>query len=285
MNSPANTSIRRVEQSYITGLLALQHKTLSEMHQHQLLPYSIRHSSVLLAADPLPHETVPSLKQAQPGGVLAVDLMPVLHQGNAIEGVGRIYSSSDNGVIWGHAYLSSALVHPGEDVHPVQLAPFMTEAMATPTYPRLRASEAPLTIVGDVLTAGYQVRAVVFDAQFSTRLALRSLRLMEVPFVGRCRTDLWVVHQNQRMKAKELAKRFPPGRAQYYRRFNVYAKRLRVVLGEVGRVSLVLVWKAKGASWECFALLSSVPEGVGILEIWGLRWKLEVGHRLYMTSC
>lgn len=59
-------------------------------------------------------------------------------------------------------------------------------------------------------------RAVVFDAQFSTRLALRSLRFMGIPFVGRCRTDLWVVHRKQR-KVKGLARQFPPGRARYYR--------------------------------------------------------------------
>ncbi len=107
------------------------------------------------------------------------------------------------------------------------------------------ASEAMLNIVGDTLEAGYKPRAVVFDAQFSTRLALRSLRFMGIPFVSRCRTDLWAVHRKQR-KVKELARQFPPGRARYYRRFGLYAKRVRVVLEEVGRVSSVLSWKGRG---------------------------------------
>ncbi|MDE0528023.1 MAG: hypothetical protein OXH85_04965 [Truepera sp.] len=127
-------------------------------------------------------------------------------------------------------------------------------------------------------------RAVVFDAQFSTRLALRSLRFMGIPFVGRCRTDLWVVHRKQR-KVKGLARQFPPGRARYYRRFGFYAKRVRVVLEEVGRVSSVLIWKGAGEGWECPALVASVREGVqGVLEIWGLRWKLESSHRLYKQA-
>ena len=71
------------------------------------------------------------------------------------------------------------------------------------------ASEAMLNIVGDTLEAGYKPRAVVFDAQFSTRLALRSLRFMGIPFVSRCRTDLWAVHRKQR-KVKELARQFHP---------------------------------------------------------------------------
>ena len=287
MYSPAEPSISRVETAYLTGLLDLQHKTLSEMKQKELLPFSIRHSSVLLAQDPHPYRnSLPQrLKRAPPGGILAVDLHPVHHEGSSIEGVGRIYSSTDNGVIWGHTYLSSALVFPGQDAYPLQLAPFMTEVMATETYPRLMASEALLNIVGDVIEAGYEPRAAVFDAQFSTRLALRSLRFMGIPFVGRCRTDLWVVHRKERVKVKELARRFPPGRARYYPRFGIYAKRIRVVLEEVGRVSLMLIWKGRGYGWECFALVSSVREGVqGVLEIWGLRWKLESSHRLYKQA-
>ena len=94
---------RRVERPYVTGLLGLHHKSLAEMRRHALLPFSIRHGGALLAADPLPHrKSLPErLRAALPGGVFAVDLMPVRHEGSALEGVGRVYSSSDNGVIWG----------------------------------------------------------------------------------------------------------------------------------------------------------------------------------------
>jgi len=123
---PAESSICHLESAYLTGLLDLQHKTLkvrlygSEMKQQKLLPFSIRHSGALLARDTTPYQTSlrQRLQRALPGGVLAVDPHPIQHQGSHIEGVGRIYSSSENGVIWDHTYLSSALVYPGEDAYP-----------------------------------------------------------------------------------------------------------------------------------------------------------------------
>jgi hypothetical protein len=285
--SPAKSSIRRVESAYVTGLLDLHHKTLSEMRYAGLLPFSIRHSSTLLAADPLPHRSSlrKRLRSAPVGGVLAVDLTPVLHEGSSIEGVSRVYSSSANGVIWGHTYLSSALTFEDADAYPLQLAPFVTEAMSTETYPRLNASEALLGIVGDVLKAGYRPRAVVFDAQFSTRLTLRTLKVLDLPFVGRCRTDLWVVQGKKRVQVKELAERYRPGQSRYYARFGRYAKRVQVRIEDVGTVSLVLIWKAKGVGWECLALVSTAKEGVqGVLGIWASRWRLEVGHRLFKQA-
>lgn len=90
--NPANPSIRLFEQAYSTGLLALQHKTLAEMHQQRLLPYSHGHSASLLAADPIPHQAglARRLQQAPPGGVLAVDLLSVKHEGVSVQGVGRV---------------------------------------------------------------------------------------------------------------------------------------------------------------------------------------------------
>lgn len=287
MCSPANTSVRRLESGYVASLLSLEHKTLSEMSRHDLLPCSIRHASRLLAQDPTPHQTsLPKrLRDAPAGAVLAVDLVPVVHEGQRIEGVGQVYSSSENGLIWGHAYLSSALVLPDEDPYPLQLAPFPSELMSTPQYPRLMASEALLTIAGDVQQAGYEMRAVVADAQFCTRLVMRSLKLQSIPFVLRCRTDLWVERGHERVQVRTLAEQYPPGRSRYYRRFDAYAKRIQVVLEHVGRMDLLLVWKRQGASWQLFALLSSAREGVqGVLEIWKLRWGLEVNHRLYKQA-
>lgn len=293
MCSPATPSVRRLENAYVTGLIALEHKTLSEMSRQNLLPCSIRHAGRLLTRDCTPHRSSlhKRLHAAPQGAVLAVDLVPVLHEGQKIEGVGRVYSSSENGLIWGHAYLSSALVAPEQDAFPLQLAPFPNELMSTPQYPRLMASEALLTIVGDVQQAGYEVRAVVADAQFGTRLVVRSLRFQGVPFVLRCRTDLWVERGRERVQVRTLAEQYPPGRARYYRRFDVYAKRVRVFLEHADRVDLVLVWKRQGGSWHLFALLSSAREGVqGVLEIWRLRWSLEVSHRLFkqnfgLSSC
>ena len=168
---------------------------------------------------------------------------------------------------------------------PLQLAPFPTEQMATPTYPRLSATEGMLNIVGDVIEAGYEVKAAVFDAQFSTRLGLRSLKFMPIAFVGRFRTDAWVFLGRERVQVRTLAERYRPGRSRWYKRFGWYAKRLEVWLAEVGRVDLVLVWKGKGTDWECFALISSVHGGVqSVLNIWKLRWDLEWSHRLYKQN-
>lgn len=287
MCRPASNSVRRLEDAYITGLLSLEHKTLSEMSRCDLLPCSIRHASRLLARDPSPHQTSldKRLRDAPAGAVLAVDLVPVTHEGQRIEGVGRVYSSSDNGLIWGHTYLSSALVTPEQDPYPLQLAPFPSKLMSTQQYPRLMAGEALLTITGDVQQAGYDIRAVVADAQFCTRLVMRSLKLQDVPFVLRCRSDLWVERGHERVQVRALAEQYPPGRSRYYRRFDAYAKRIPVVLEHAGRVDLVLVWKRHGTSWQLFTLLSSAREGVqGVLEIWKLRWGLEVNHRLYKQA-
>lgn len=284
---PATASIRPFEQAYTTGLLALPHKTLADMRQHQLLPFGHTHSASLLAADPRPHRAGLSkrLQKAPQRGILAVDLVSVKHEGPSVEGVGRVYSATDKGVVWGHAFVSSALVYPDRDAIPLQLAPFPTESMATEMYPRSSATEGMLNIVGDVLEIGYRPRAVVFDAQFSTRLGLRSLQVLPIAFVGRFRTDAWVELDKEKVQVRTLAERFPAGKSRYYRRFGWYAKRLRVWLPEVGRVDLVLVWKAKGADWECFALISTLKAGVqDVLEAWKLRWDLEVSHRLYKQN-
>lgn len=188
-------------------------------------------------------------------------------------------------MIWGHASLSSALVFPGEDPYPLQLVPFVGERMASATYSRLLAGEALLEIVAEVREAGYEPRAVAFDARFTSRRALRSLSLQSVPFGGGFRTGTWVVHHKERVQVRDVAERFPPGRARYYRRFGVYAKRTSVTLEEAGLVDLVIIWKGKADGRERFALLSTVREGVqGVLEIWRQRWGLESCHSLFKQS-
>lgn len=271
----------------MTGLLSLQHKTLLEMKDRGLLPYSHGYSASLLAQEAKPYRAglARRLQQAPAGGILAVDLLTVKHEGTAVQGVGEVYSSSDNGMIWGHAFVSSALVFPHQDAYALQLAPFLSKDMATETYPELSATEGMLTIAGDVHEADYSVKAVVFDAQFSTRLGLRSLKFLPMPFVGRCRTDLWLTLDKERVQVRQLAERYPPGKARYYKRFKYYAKRFAVELDEVGQLDLLVVWKAKGEDWECFALLSSLKVGIQeVLEVWRLRWNLEASHRLYKQN-
>lgn len=286
MYDPAIFSLNQFERGYISGLLSLEHKTLREMSSKSLLPYSYGYCAQLLANDPKPYLVMPRRLQGAPkGGYLAVDLLTVKHPGENIQGVGRVYSSSDKGVVWGHSFVSSALVFKDQDPVPLQLFPFPCKRMATENYPKLSASEGLLTVAGDVVMAGYNVKAAVFDAQFSTRLGLRSLKLLPLPFVGRCRTDLWVMVGKERVQVRELANRYPPGKSRYYKRFGWYSKRLKVFLDEVGRVDLVLVWKKKGYGWECFTLLSTLNAGLQeVLQAWKLRWDLEKSHRLYKQN-
>ncbi len=66
----------------------------------------------------------------------------------------------------------------------------------------------------------------------------------------------------------ELLLAYPPGKARYYCRFGVYAKRVQVMWPQVGLVDLVLTWWASR----------------GVLEAWLCRWKAEVVHRLYKQT-
>ncbi len=63
--------------------------------------------------------------------------LPVLYQGEQIEGVGRCYDSNSKSVMWGHALVSSALVHLGKDPCLLRCDPFPDELMSTEPYPRL----------------------------------------------------------------------------------------------------------------------------------------------------
>ncbi len=185
----------------------------------------------------------------------------------------------------GHSLLSSALIWQDKDPLPLRLEAFLTPAMATSTYPLLTPTEGMLNIAGDVNLAGYQLKGVVVDAQFTTSLGLRSLDLLNVPFIGKCRINLKVRYQEKLVKVKELAEQFRPGRARWYKRFGWYAKRLKVYLPEVGEVDLVLVWKHQGYGYELFALVSTVKAGLQeVLGAWKRRWELEKSHRLYKQN-
>jgi hypothetical protein len=252
------------------------------MAENSLLPVSRQHVGRLLARDPAPfHSALERRLPAAPTGFfLAGDLMTVKHAGQAIEGVGRHYDSSKKGMLWGHTYLSSALVAPGMDPYLLRCDPFLGARMATIAYPQLTPSEALLNIVGDVLVAGYKLMGVLADAQFSSHLNLRSLKALRVPFVMRFRTNAKVVFEGQQVRVKDLAERFPPGRVRYYPELDRYVKRVGVVIDEVGAVELLLVWNRQGLAWHLTALVSTLEGGVqAVMAAWSARWSLEVTHR------
>lgn len=257
------------------------------MAERGLLPFSKPYACKLLAQDPTPHKDALARRlAAAPGGAyLAVDLLKVEHRGERIEGVGRCYDSNSKGVMWGHTLVSSALVQPGEDPYLLRCDPFPDELMSTDLYPRLTATEAMLTVAGDVVAADVKVKALLVDAEFTTRLGLRSLKALPLAFVGRFRTNAKVMFEAQKVRINDLAKRFMPGKARWYPKLRRYIKRLEVVLAEVGIVELLIIWKAQGYGWHLTTLISTLKAGIQeVFKAWSARWSLEVSHRLRKQS-
>lgn len=266
------------------------------MWEEGYLPFSPSYASTLLALNLHPY--TPGWHQrllaAPKGAYLAIDLMPTPHTGPAIQGLGQVYSPAAKATRLGQLFLSSVLVFPEKDPYPLALKSHPVPGMETPAYPLKTPSEALLDEVFDLLAVHPQVdlKGVVADAQFSSGLTLRSLLRAGIPFVGRMRSRVKVVllvegaegeeEEGEAVPVGELLQRYPPGRARYYRRFGLYAKRVRVVWPGVGRVDMVLVHKAQGAGWRRWVLVSTLGGGVQeVLEAWTLRWKVEVVHRLF----
>lgn len=278
----SSSALKSLQAGYVLGLLS-GCKSIKDMNERGYLPYGKSYSCQLLAADEAPHQHALArrLPGAPTGGYLAVDLLTVPHEGVSMEGIGRHYSSSQKGLFWGHMLTSCALVYPDKDPYLLRTDPFLNPQMSTETYPSLTASEALLTVAGDVVVAGYELKGVLCDAQFTTRLALRSLQYLPAGIIGRFRTNTKIRYQGELVSAKALAERHPPGVARWYRKLKRYVKRLRVELPEVGEVDLVIIWKAQGYGWHLSVLISTVAAGVQeVIRAWDARWSQEVSHRL-----
>lgn len=257
------------------------------MAERGLLPFGKQYACKLLAQNPTPHKDALAcrLADAPQGAYLAVDLLKVKHQGELIEGIGRCYDSTRKGVMWGHTLVSSGLVRLGDDPYLLRCDPFPDELMSTERYPRLTATEAMLSVAGDVVSAGVKVKALLVDAEFTTRLGLRSLKQLPLAFVGRFRSNAKVMFEAQKVRVNDLAKRFLPGKARWYPKLRRYIKRLEVVLAEVGIVELLIIWKAQGYGWHLTTLISTLKAGIQeVFKAWSARWSLEVSHRLRKQS-
>ena len=265
------------------------------MQQQGCLPVGRHQTCRTLASDPLPHNSALTRRQPKDGlfgsapsrGFLAVDLITIKHEGERIEGVGRHYSSSTRGVCWGHTFTSSALVSPGQDpylrgrIRWIRCDPFPDSRMATREYPKLTPSEALSNLVGDSIMAGYEFSGLLADAQFATKLSLRSLKLLGVPFLMRYRTNAKIIVGDKIMKVRELAERYPRGSARWYSKLERYVKRLKVAIPKVGAVDLLIVWKWQSRGWQLTALVSTIEGGVQeVMRAWKSRWSLEVSHRI-----
>jgi hypothetical protein len=216
---------------------------------------------------------------------LGVDLVPVEHQGCWIEGVDRVYSSSDKAPVWGHNLLSSGLVRLGEPPYPLSLEGFPSAAMASEPYAYHTPGQALLQTVKVVTEAGYDLKGVVFDNQFAGQVHLAGLCAQNVPFVARARLNQKVVEvelegEARRLSIRELGEQYPPGKARYYKRFGWYAKRLRVTLADLGPLDVLRVWLPHQEGFKLIALLSTLPTGVQeVIAAWKARWDLERVHR------
>ncbi len=275
-----------LHEHYVLGLLSGS-KSVTDMAERGLLPFGKSYACKLLAQDPTPHKDALTRRLAAVPqcAYLAVDLLKVEHQGERIEGVGRCYDTNSKGVMWGHTLVSSGLVRPGEDPHLLRCDPFPDALMSTELYPRLTATEAMLGVAGEVVSAGVKVKALLVDAEFTTRLGLRSLKALPLAFVGRFRSNAKVMFEAQQTRVRDLAKRFLPGKARWYPKLKRYIKRLEVVLAEVGIVELLIIWKAQGYGWHLTTLISTLKAGVQeVFKAWSARWSLEVSHRLRKQS-
>ncbi len=192
----STTARESLHAHYVLGLLCGS-KSVADMAERGLLPFGKSYACKLLAQDPTPHKDALArrLAAAPQGAYLAVDLLKVEHQGERIEGVGRCYDTNSKGVMWRHALVSSALVQLGEDPYLLRCDPFPDALMSTERYPRLTATEAMLTVAGDVVSAGVKVKALLVDAEFTTRLGLRSLKQLPLAFVGRFRSNAKVMFE------------------------------------------------------------------------------------------
>lgn len=244
-----------------------------------LVSFSLSHSCRLMKQRESETSWQKRLSAAPPGGYLAVDFVKLKHEGENIEGVD--HQHTHEGIIWGHRFLTSAVVFTDDqDAYMVRADAAPTKRMTTQEQPYLKPAEAMLNVVGDVLVSGYDLRGVVVDAEFTSKLSLRSLPHFPVGVIGRFRSNTKVDYQNQTLKAKELAGQFPPGRARYYRKLRCYAKRLTVLLPDVGQLDLIIIWYPNGVGWKLSVLVSTIKAGVQeLIRAFKARWGLEVMHR------
>jgi len=246
MSEVVQGSLPRWEQRYELGLLESEHKSPSAIAACGQLGYSSSYGYRLLKQQAKPYEVSRQerLKQAPKGMYLAVDLVPVTHEGCWIEGVDRVYSSSDKAPVWGHNLLSSGLVRYGEDPYPLSLEGFPTQNMATDLYLYRTPGQALLQSVKVVTDAGYNLAGVVFDNQFAGKAHLAQLHTQPIPtpFVARARLNQKIEFETQRLSIRELGQQYPPRKAHYYKRFGWYVKRLKIKLDGVGELDLIIVW-------------------------------------------
>ncbi|MDW8481304.1 MAG: transposase [Meiothermus sp.] len=277
------SGLERWEQGYVLGLMQSEHKNPSAIAASGATGYSPSYSCRLLRQEARPHEASRGrrLSEAPQGMYLGVDLVPVAHQGCWIEGVDRVYSSSDKAPVWGHNLLSCGLVRYGKHPYPLSLEGFPTESMRSEVYPYRTPGEAMWEVVKAICKNGYSLTGVVFDNQFAGKTYLAKLHQHNLPFVARARLNQKVEHGGKQSSIRALGEHYPPGKARYYKRFGWYAKRIKITLADVGPLDVLLIWLPQQEGFQLMALFSTLDAGIQeVLAAWKARWNLEQVHRL-----
>ena len=99
--------------------------------------------------------------------------------------------------------------------------------------------------VTKVRATGYEIKGLLVDTEFTRGQTLVNLKAQEVAFIGRFSSSNKVTYQAQVIN-KDLAEQFPAGKSGYYPKLGVYPKRLGVELEDLGKIDLIIVWKAQG---------------------------------------
>lgn len=273
------SSLPRLHLAYVWGLLALSRFSLLETAAQGMLPCSVSYAARHRAAMPL-KTALPALSRARLSGAesevyLVVDFTPVLHGGITMQGIDRIWSTSEKRCVSGHQYTSSAYVQPyhPHDPIPADLCPRISKTLATERVP----FQSTLTVIQSQYHAaresGVAVKALVVDAEFTTKPNLERLLEEHIPVLGRVQKRLKVQLEDQSLRLDQLAEQWPRARCSPYPALGWRAKRLALNLPEVGAVQVLIIWHQKGSDWKVFFLISTVGDAnVGeLLRVWKRR--------------
>ena len=292
MKQRAIGRLRRLHLAYLWGLLALSRFSLLETAAQGMLPCSVSYAARHWAAIPLQTGYLAPDRArltGQSGAVyLVVDFTPVRHGGATIQGVDQVWSTSEKRCVTAHQYTSSAYIHPyrAHDPIPADLRPRISPALATERVPFQSTLEVMKTQYHAARQGGVGIKAVVVDAEFTTKPNLAQSLEQRLPVLGRVQKRLKVLWEEQSLRLDQLASHWPRARCSPYPALGWRAKRLEIDLPEVGAVQVLIVWHQQGADWKVFFLISTVQDATvfELLRVWKRRWQVEVLHRLYKQN-
>jgi hypothetical protein len=293
MSKTTNTTLAQIQAQVTLSLLEQTPSSLNQLFASNRLPFSVSHACKTIKQELHPGR-IESFKRCQivsSGGFLAIDFVILKHIGLELEGLSFNYASTVKQPILSHAFVSSAIVYPksnfGQTLDPIpyRLEPHISQDLATEEYIYRTAAQEMLETIKQAKDDQLQFEAVLVDGEFTSKEALIGLAKISVPIIGRFRTDIKVEFEGEILSVKALAQKFKPGKSRYYKRFECYAKRVKVNITEVGCIELIIIWKRTSDGLDLCVLVNTYSGGLQtILAAWKARWALEVCHRLYKQN-